>query len=224
MFNHVQIETEIKQLERIEKNGKRLYLTPTGEKYPSITTVLSWFSAKSIAEWRRRVGEATANKISTRAATRGTDVHKLCEDYLNNVDIDYSKYVPTTLETFYPMRKVLDKHITDVYTQEASLYSHHLGLAGSVDCISKFDGKLSVIDFKTSTKSMIGDKYGKLEKYFRQAAGYSVMWEELTGIPITQLVIIAAIDDKPDPEIYVSHRDKHIEGLIEMIEEYKRNN
>lgn len=224
MFNHVELNFEPEKLQTEMVEGKRLYLTPTGEKYPSITTVLGWFSAKSIAAWRKRVGEKTANKITSQASRRGTKVHQMCEDYLNNLDAFPKGTMPTDVELFKILKPVLDNAVSDIYVQECNLYSDHLGLAGTVDCIAKYSGKLSVIDFKTSRQSMIGDPYGKLEKYFRQAAGYAVMFEERYDIPVQQLVIIAAVDGKTEPEVFVSKRDRHIGGLIDMVKEYKENN
>ena len=164
MFNHLELSVTPTKLVREHVNGKRLYLTPEGNKYPSITTVLGWFSAKSIAQWRKRVGSEAANKITTQASRRGTSVHQLCEDYLNNIEIDYKKLLPTDMELFRILKPVLDEGVEDIYAQELGMYSDHLGLAGTVDCVANYNGKLSIIDFKTSRQTMHGDKYGKLEK------------------------------------------------------------
>lgn len=221
MFNHVDVELPTHTLKRVTENGKRFYETPDGNKYPSITTVLSHFSAKGIAEWRRRVGAEVANKITTQAARSGTSVHQMAEDHLNNIEWKTEKTMPFDIETFLKIKPVLDNRVDNIYAQEKPMYSDHLGLAGTVDCVADFDGKLSVIDFKTSRQPMVGDKYGKLEKYFRQAAGYAVMFEERYKMPINSLVIIAAIADKDEPEVFISKRDAHIGDLINMVEEYK---
>ena len=221
MFNHVSADLPINKLDRVNENGKRWYLTPDGNKYPSITTVLSWFSAKAIMEWRDRVGHETANKITTQASRSGTSVHQMAENHLNNIIWKTEKTMPYDIETFLKIKPVLDERIDNVWAQEHPMYSDHLGLAGTVDCVAEFDGRISIIDFKTSRQSMIGDKYGKLEKYFRQAAGYAVMFEERYKIPINSLIIIAAISDKYEPEVFTSKRDKHIDELIEMVAEYK---
>jgi genome maintenance exonuclease 1 len=219
MFNHVELDLpEISLRSETLKSGTRYYYDENGNKYPSITTVISHFSKKSIMEWRKRVGEKEANRITTQAARRGTSVHQLCEDYINNIEIDYSKLMPNDTEMFLTLKETLDTRLDDVYVQEWPMYSEHLGIAGKCDCIAYFDGKLSIIDFKTSRKSMHPNK---LENYFRQASGYAVMFEERTKIPINNLVIIAAIDDQKDAEVYTSKRDSHINGLIEMITEYK---
>jgi len=223
MFNHMDVDLPTHTLSRITENNKRFYLTPDGGKYPSITTVLGWFSAKGIMEWRKRVGSAEANKITTQASRSGTSVHQMAEDHLNNIEWKTEKTMPYDIESFLKIKPTLDERVNNIYAQEKPLYSDHLGLAGTVDVIGEFDGKLSVIDFKTSRQSMIGDKYGKLEKYFRQAAGYSVMFEERYKFPINSLVIIAAVAGKSEPEVFTSKRDTHIGGLIDMVKEYKQH-
>ena len=221
MFNHMDVDLPTHTLSRITENNKRFYLTPDGGKYPSITTVLGWFSAKGIMEWRKRVGAETANKITTQASRSGTSVHQMAEDHLNNIEWKNEKTMPYDIESFLKIKPTLDERVNNIYAQEKPMYSDHLGLAGTVDCVADFDGKLSVIDFKTSRQPMVGDKYGKLEKYFRQAAGYAVMFEERYKMPINSLVIIAAIADKDEPEVFISKRDAHIGDLINMVEEYK---
>ena len=121
MFNHVDLNLEHSKLITENVNGKRMYVTPEGNKYPSVTTVLGWFSAKGIKQWRERVGAETANKITTQAARRGTAVHHLCEDYLNNVDIDFKKLLPTDMELFRILKPVLDESVDDIHLQEQSM-------------------------------------------------------------------------------------------------------
>ena len=214
-FNHVSIEIPEIKTENI--NGGRYYVTPTGEKYPSITTVLSILSKKAIMEWRKRVGEAEANKISTKAARRGTNVHQMCEDYLNNKPYITSKTMPVDKEMFATLKPILDKRINNIHTQEATLYSDYLGVAGRVDCIAEFDGRLSVIDFKTSRKPK---KKEWISNYFQQASAYCVMYEERTKIPVDQIVILIAVDDN-EPQVFVEKRDNHIGACMTTISLYK---
>lgn len=226
MFEHVGVDLGYDDLEAKTSESGRLYETPDGVKYPSITTVLSILSQDSIQAWRRRVGEEEANRISSRASTRGTAVHAIIEDYLNNVENYKEKYSLNIIDNFLPLKQILDTRIGKIYAQEVPMFSHHLRVAGRVDCIAEFDGKISIIDFKTSRKIK---KKSYIENYFMQESAYAIMFEERTGIPITQLVTLIAVDDEA-PQVFIEHRDNWTKPLIETIEkyearlEYKRRN
>lgn len=220
MFNHVSIDLGYDDLDAVTTESGRRYAAPDGKTYPSVTTVLSILSEESIRKWRERVGEEEANKISHRASTRGTAVHAIIEDYINNVENYQQKYLPNILDNFLTVKGILDTRIGDVYAQEAALYSDYLGLAGRVDCVGVFDGKLSIIDFKTAKKAKRRDW---ITNYFIQESAYAIMFEERTGTPITQLVTIIAVDND-DPQVFIEHRDDWAPKLLETIDEYKRRN
>ena len=198
------------------ENGKRCYITPDGQRYPSITTVLSEYKKEGIIAWRKRVGEQEANKISTKASRRGTKVHKLCEDYLNN-ELSFKDFTPDNVEMFKGIQPFLNE-IEIVYAQERTLYSHHLKTAGRVDCVGKFRGKDFIIDFKTSNKPK---KWEWIDNYFMQGAGYSVMWEEMTKMPIPNIAIIIAVADD-EPQVFLEKRDNWIEKFIEVRNNYDK--
>lgn len=203
-----------------EGNGRRLYVTPEG-KFPSITTVLGVLSRDGIAAWRKRVGETEANRISTQAARRGTNVHQMCEDYLNN-ELDVKKFLPHERAMFKGIQTCLDEHVGLVYMQEKPLYSKYLGVAGRVDCIAEWDGRLAVVDFKTAGK--LKDK-DHIQSYFQQAAAYCVMFEERTGIPIDKIVICIAVENEDNAQVFVEKRDNYVLNLMDTIETfYKEKN
>jgi genome maintenance exonuclease 1 len=214
MFEHVNVE--LTEMDTVTTDSGRKYKTPEGIDLPSITTVLSILSRDSIAKWRKRVGEAEANKISTRASGRGTRVHEIIEKYINNEEDFRDGYTPDIVSSFNDVRDILDNRIGRVYAQEAPLYSNHLGVAGRVDCVAEFDGKLSIIDFKTSMKPK---RLDWIKNYFMQEAGYAVMWEERTGMPITQLVTIISVDNN-EPQVFIEHRDNWVNTLRNTIEKY----
>lgn len=218
MFNHVNIDLGYDDLTTEQNESGRKYVTPEGDKYPSVTTVLSILSEEAIQAWRARVGEEEANKISRKASTRGTAVHLIIEKYIDNEENFKESFMPHIIESFENVRPILDNRIGDVYAQEAPLYSHHLGLAGRVDCVGVFDGKPSIIDFKTSRKLK---KKEWIEGYFVQESAYAIMWEERTGMPITQLVTIIAVDNE-EPQVFIEHRDNWTSKLLETINEYKQ--
>jgi len=200
-------------LTRETLNGSRVYATPDGRKYPSVTTVTGFSTRKSIEAWRKRVGEEEANKISSRAARRGTDVHQLCEDYLRTGSADPGL---ADIEMFMGLRPFLDR-IDNIWALEQPLFSHHLKVAGTVDCIAEFDGKLSIIDFKTSRKPK---KEGWISNYFMQTSAYAVMFEEMTGKPVNRLVIIIGVDDH-DPQLFFNKRDNWINKFIEVRQKFE---
>lgn len=217
-FEHVGIDLGYDDILAETTSTGRKYQCPDGVSYPSVTTVLSILSEDAIRAWRKRVGEVEANKISHRAATRGTAVHSIIEDYINNKE-DYTEgYMPNVIENFKDVKGILDERIGKVYAQEVPLYSSHLGLAGRVDCVAEFDGVLSIVDFKTSRKLK---KKEWIEGYFIQESAYAVMWEERTGIPIVNLVTIISVDGE-EAQVFKEHRDNWTPKLIETIDEYAK--
>lgn len=210
MFEHVDID--ISEIKTQNIDGKRYYVTSEGTKYPSITTVLSVLSRQGIMEWRRRVGAEVANAISTKAARRGTNVHSMCEDLINN-KLDLKKFLPVDVEMFKTIEPIINEKIDRIHAQESTLYSDYLGVAGRVDVIAEWEGRLSVIDFKTSSKPK---KKEWISSYFQQTSAYAVMFEERTGIPVDQVVVLIAVDNST-PQIYIEKRDDHIQDCIDTI-------
>jgi genome maintenance exonuclease 1 len=172
---------------------------------------------QAIMDWRRKVGEEEANKITRKAANRGTKVHQLCEDYIADNPIDGKKYSITDVESFLALRKIIDDNIDNVHCQETRLYSDYLEVAGTVDCIAEFDGRLAVIDFKTARKLK---KEEHIQNYFCQATAYSIMYEERTGIPVPYFVIIVTVDDEP-PQVFRGKRNDYVKKLLEVRKQYK---
>ena len=142
-FRHVKLSELNFDLESETTEKGRVYKVPGGNLYPSITTVLSAYNKKAIMEWRQRVGEETANKISAKASGRGTKLHNSVENYLLNEmsDMKMRTMMPDVKEMFLDIRPLLDAHIGDIYGIEQPLYSHKLKLAGRCDCIAEWDGE-----------------------------------------------------------------------------------
>ena len=218
MYNHVPVE--LQPITATNQDGVRLYKTPEGNKYPSITTVLSVRNKKGIAEWRKRVGNDVANHISRTAANRGTKVHHMCEDYLNNQNIDHHKqhFLPYCL--FSELRDNALTYIDNIYAQEAGLYSDKYKVAGRVDCIAEYNGVLSIIDFKTSTKERNDDWN---ENYYIQCSAYAEMYEERTGTEIEQIVILCVTEDGVVQE-FVKEKFDYLDLLIETADEWRSQN
>ena len=216
-FEHEPIDLGYEDLVAKTTDTGRKYAAPNGVRYPSVTTVLSILSEDHIREWRARVGPEEANRISRRASGRGTAVHSVLERYVDNEE-DYLKDANLIVRSnFMEVKEILDTRLTKVYAQEAALYSEHLGIAGRVDCVGVFDGKNSIIDYKTAAKSK---KKEWCEGYFIQETAYAIMWEERTGMPITQLVTVIAGDE--GAQVFIEHRDNWSKTLIDTIAEYRR--
>jgi len=196
----------------------RLYCTPNGDKYPSVTTVLSILSEDSIRAWRARVGNEEANRISRIASSRGTQVHNIIEKYLRNHD-DYLDGASLVAQTnFKSIKPIIDERIGDVWALEVALYSDHLNLAGRCDCIAEWDGVLSIVDWKTSGRIKTKND---IHSYFIQKSAYAIMFEERTGKPIVNLVTAMTVDNEK-PLIFKEHRDNWAPKLLKTIEEYRR--
>jgi genome maintenance exonuclease 1 len=218
MFNYCSPK-QIEDLKSVtQPDGKRFYTLPDGSNVPSITTVLGARKKKAIMEWRDRVGHEEANRISRKASSRGTNVHRICERYLLNEEDHTKNAMPDALEMFLSIKPYLNK-INNIHYQEQSLWSTRLGLAGRVDCIAEYDGELSVIDFKTSRYAKARDD---ILDYFQQTTAYSLMYEEIVGSPINNLIIIMAVEGEK-PLIFKEKTEDHIQGLVESIEFYKES-
>ena len=217
MFNHVDHGITLPKMTRKTTEEGRRYFTPDGNAYPSITTVLGILSVDGIMKWRKRVGEEEANKISHQAATRGTSVHKLAEDYIDNVDDWKGKALPNNLYTFSHLKDIIDSRLNNVWFQEEYLYSDRLKCAGQVDCIAEFDGELSIIDFKTSRKPK---KIEWITNYFIQASFYAAAFYERTGVPIKQGVILITVDHN-EPQVFKINTHNYLQQFLDVRQKYK---
>jgi len=193
----------------------RFYETPNGVKYPSVTTIIGAGSDTSwLDEWKARVGEAEVKRISGTAARRGTAVHELAEQYLKN-NPDYKKgHMPANIASFNYIKPFLDKHITTIVGLEVPLWSDKLRTAGRVDCIAKWDGVWSIVDFKTSKREKSRDD---IHTYFMQESAYSYMFYERTGVVCKNLVTVMTIDDS-HPKIFIERAKDWLPKFMELRE------
>jgi genome maintenance exonuclease 1 len=218
-FNHINIK--LPKLERTTIDGTRYYFVPNEDeliKLVSITSVTSHKNRQFFADWRKKVGEETANKITKQATSRGTDMHTLAETYLRNEEL-CKNLLPISQMLFTIAKPYLNK-INNIYALENSLYSKILGIAGTVDCIAEYDGELAVIDFKTSKKPKPREW---IEHYFVQCAAYACMLYELTGIMVKKFVIIMSCENG-ECAIYEEYdKGKYIKLLTQYIREFVRD-
>jgi len=199
-------------------DGQRHYVLEDGvTKLKSVTTILGEKTDKSaLLEWRKRVGDEEANRVSTQAARRGTSVHNMAEKYLLNEDMTpiFQKEMPINIETFQKFQPVLDKHIGTILGIETPLASKVLKCAGRTDLVAEYDGVLSIIDFKTSKR--LKDE-SHIENYFLQATVYSMMFEWTYNLSVPKIVIMIAVDDESAPQIFIKDRAFYIDKVLEIF-------
>ena len=225
MKHYTHKPVKLKKLTTQTINFKRFYETPDGNLYPSITTVLSTRNKKGLFEWRKKVGDEVANYVARVSANRGTAVHHMCEDYLNNYPIDWpdkwkeheKKFLPYCL--FKQLKKTVLEKIDNIRSQECSLFSRKYRVAGRVDCIAEYKGKLSVIDFKTSTKEK---QEQWIENYFIQGSAYCEMYEETFKEPIEQVVILIVTEDGAI-QSFVKNKKDYLPLLGPAIKEFNES-
>jgi genome maintenance exonuclease 1 len=208
------------ELEKKEQNGIRLYHLPDGQWVPSITSVTSFYNRQIFVKWRERIGLEEANRITKRATARGTDFHQVCQDYLENKELNWNDYQPLTKFMFYHLKPELDK-INNIHAIERTLYSQYYGLAGRVDCIAEYEGELAVIDFKTSDKIKPEEW---IENYFVQEMFYAAAYYELTEKPIKKLITLMVT---PGGEVKVfdkRNKGDYIKLLVRYIKEFVHHN
>ena len=224
MFKHVPVE--LPTITATTTGGVRLYETPEGNKYPSITTVLSVRSKTGLMEWRKRVGNDVANHIAKTAAARGTKVHHMCEDYLNNMRYNFPDKFKEHKKNFLPyclfsqLKEKVLCNINNIYAQEAGLYSDKYRVAGRVDCIAEYNGVPSIIDFKTSTKER-KDEWN--ESYYIQGSAYAEMFGERTGMEISQVVILVVTEDGTVQE-FIKEKYDYLDALVQTVTEWGKKN
>ena len=215
MFKHD--EVSVPELSTKNINRKRFYQTPEGKLYPSITTVLQKRKMAGLMEWRKSVGDDVANYIARTAAHRGTKVHHMCEDFLNNnfdEEVHKKNFLPYVL--FGQLKPVLMQKVNNILAQECGLYTDKYRVAGRVDCIAEYNGVKSIIDFKTSRKERNDDWN---ESYYIQASAYAEMFEERTGIAINQIVILVVTEDGVVQE-FVKDKGEYLPMLVEAIDDF----
>ena len=214
-FNHIYVD--LPKLERETIDGVRYYKVPDEEellRLVSITSVTSHFNKEIFINWRKKVGEEEAERVTKAATSRGTDMHSLVENYLYNRDLPT---VQPLSDFLFKIAKTELNRINNIYALEGSLYSKQLGVAGTVDCIAEYNGELAIIDFKTSKKPKPKEW---IEHYFVQAAAYACMFYELTDIPVKKLVILMACENGECVVYEEYDKAKYIKLLTQYIRKF----
>ena len=211
-FNHKPIDLAC-EIKEVTKDDKRFYLTPGGE-FPSVTSVVGFEKQQFFAEWRKKNPEE-----SVRVTSRGTKFHSVIESYLKNEPIDLENMMPGNKALFLLLKPELDK-IDNIVALETPLWSKTLGLAGRTDCIAEYDGRLSIIDFKASSKEK---KKSHIDNYLMQATAYSLMFQERTGIIVDNFAILVSCEDGLK-QVFEDRPIKYVKMLHSAIKNYRKHN
>ena len=214
LYNHIPIN--FKQAKLIEKNNAHFYQTPTGEIYPSITTILQETMSKekkeSLENWKDQ--EVAAEYITQEAAIIGTETHKLIENHINEVrQADEVRLL--SVAHFNNLIPFLQK-INDVHGTELRLYSNKMKLAGTSDCIANYEGELSIIDYKTKRSNQ---KEEWMKDHFIQGTAYAQMFKELTGIKVKQVVILVSSEKNSRME-FIKNTEDYKDLLNQRLNQY----
>lgn len=206
------------QLKTKNIDGKRHYVTTEGDSFISITTLLGHFSKKGIAEWRKKVGEEEANRITAESSSNGTAMHNSLEVYLEGGD--YKKTIKSQSEQnqFDCIKDHLDQYLQATWWQEEPLYSNRLGVAGRVDMIGVYENAPTIVDFKTSRKFK---KKEYITNYFEQATFYAMAFYEMTGYPIKDICILISVNKGEELQVYREKVSNYMGSLHSKIKEYK---
>ena len=222
-FNFIELDkTILPKTKGMRVDGHRFY-NIDGTNYPSVTTVLGIRKTEQLKEWRQKIGEDVAKWEMGRAARRGKSFHTLVEQYIKGETPSIRDVLPLGL--FKLLKPYIDQ-IDNIHLLEAIMYSKKLTIAGQVDCVAEYNGKLSVIDFKTANKERQEDW---IENYFLQTTAYAHMYEETFGTPIEQNVILIASEDGSVQTFIKSKADyeeelgKSIQNFYKYFEELNKD-
>ena len=169
-------------------NGGRVY-TVGDEKLPSVTTILDKTTDKSfLIAWRKRVGDAEANRVSKESSGLGTATHKLVENYL------LEKESKPKGNLVWQMAKTISKPIIDnlkenldeAWGVECTLFYPDL-YAGTTDLVGIYKGEPAIIDFKTSKKIK---KREWIDNYFLQCTAYALAHNKMFDTKIKNCYIL----------------------------------
>jgi len=208
------------KIDRTHIGEKRLYFEPNtpDKKYLSITTITSFYNRHIFIDWRNKIGNEEANKITKSATSRGTDLHTLNECYLQGIP---APEVQELSKKLFKINKPALNRITKIYGIELAMFSKFLGIAGTCDLVADFDGELAIIDYKTSKQPKPVDW---LEHYFVQCCAYACMLNELTGMVVKKLVIIMSCENGELRVYEETDIAKYIKLLVKYIKNYVNEN
>ncbi len=212
-FNFIELDKSKLPITKGKKvDGFRFY-DIDGKAYPSVTSVLGIKKKAELQGWRNKIGEDVANWEMGRAARRGKATHLLVEEYIKGKTPSERGVLPLGL--FKLLKPYVDQ-IDNIHLLETIMYSPKLTIAGQVDCVAEYNGKLSVIDFKTANKQRLESW---IENYFMQTTAYAQMYEETFGKSIEQIVILLASEDG-SVQNFIKEKKDYLQPLMKSVDEF----
>lgn len=183
----------------ISKDSKQItlpdsrYYRRNGKYYPSVTYVLNYYpKGKYFEDWLKNMGRS-ADYIVKKASEDGTKVHDLVEQYLNGEEIrfldkfDTPRYDPEIWKMFLHFVEFWELYKPKLVETEVHLFSDDLKVAGTCDLICEIEGKLWLLDVKTSnmmhtTYELQTSVYGQCYKecYHKEIDNYGILWLKST--------------------------------------------
>ena len=212
-------------MSRVEIDGKRRYATPDGEKLPSVTTILdatkSEESKKALNEWRKRMGPAKAQAITTEAAGRGTRMHKWLENYIKTGETGEPGSNPYSKQSHTMAHTIISQGLSncpEFWGTEVSLYFPKI-YAGTTDLVGLHNSDEAILDFKQTNKPK---KREWIEDYFLQLTAYANAHNEIYGTKIRKGVILMCSADNQYQEFIVEGNefDHWSDRWWKRVEEY----
>jgi genome maintenance exonuclease 1 len=211
-YNYIPVDLNLPPLSLVEGEEGRTYLTPSGKRLPSVTTVTGFEGKEGFDIWRRK-----NPRESIRVLDRGNKLHSMMEHLLKNEDVELTEDME--INSLFTMTKNHVEHCIDnVYALEKQMWSETIGLAGRADCICDYNGKLSIVDFKGSNKEKTESG---IKNYFQQATAYALMYHEISGNKVEQIVVLAACETGVLQE-FIKKPIDYVDGLLKSIQLYKQ--
>lgn len=208
-------------IKRTSEAGKRVYTTPTGDKVPSVTTILAATTPKkkkeALENWRKNVGHHRAQQITTQAANRGTRMHTFLENYVKSGSIDERPKNPGAWASHAMAETVITKgfsKVSEIWGVEIPLYMPKM-YAGTTDSVGIHDSAHAILDYKQSNRRKTDEQ---LEDYKIQLVAYALAHNEVYGTNIRKGVNLIAIKPKTDQDGFLHLQE---DGTLETPPDYQ---
>lgn len=173
-------------------DGARKYATPDGKKLPSVTTILGATAPpekmQALHEWRKRMGPAKAQEITTEAAGRGTRMHKFLEDYVLTGVLSAPGSNPYSKQSNAMAKVIIEQgmvNCSEYWGVEIPVYYPSV-YAGTTDLAGVHLGSEAILDHKQTNKPK---KREWIDDYFIQLTAYAAAHDEVHGTKIRKGVI-----------------------------------